>query len=278
MRTILDTITTYDTERGTTQTTRVIPLFEFYELNEDAKNKVVKEYAEERANDPYHWQWFSDTTESEIWDCVHDLENSIYNARVSWNYNRWYSCDFDCEYSYSDIYDPCELYAVEDNGICYSMDLCDAWNAHLKRLNGICYRIEYLDHLCDDVYYYEPWYMGAGPENETFYKRLDSMRDDLISLWYEELEKACEDVQSTIESLLRGEWEYYTSEEYTRAECEDAYAQGDRCYTCEYPYYRNGGYAGRVYYSDNRKWYTADGELFEQSDINHECISIVLAS
>lgn len=34
-------------------------------------------------------------------------------------------------------------------------------------------------------------------------------------------------------------------------------------------------YSGRVYYSDNRKWYTVDGELYEQSNVSHECVSLV---
>jgi len=271
MRTILDEQATYNTETGTTLQTRVIPLFEYWELNDDAKNRVISEYADERANDPYFDQFFSDSYERDIWECVHELEKSITGANVKWSYNRWYSCDFDCEYSINDIdwLSPDVMRTIENTGYYASMDLCDAWNKHMRKLNAFAMKHEYISELCDGPYYYEYWYEGQNPENKYFYKRLDDMRNKIFDAWIEELEAACKDVQDTIETLLRDEWENYTSEEYTRAECEDEYAQG-----CEY---RTTDKSGRVYYSDSRKWYTADGELYDQSNINHACVSIVKA-
>lgn len=268
MKTVNDYEYTYDTETGTTMHNVMINLFTFDELGEDAQNRVVAEYTEERANDPYFGQWFIDAYESEIWACVHDLENSIRGARVNWRYNRWYSCDFDCEYSYDDCYDPCELEPIENNGYYASMDICDAWNAHIKKLNAISYRLEYIAHLMNDVYPdWDYWRHDWIEENRPFNDRLDTLYSDAVSLWYEELERACDDVKSTIETLLRCEWDYYTSEEYTRAECEDETTQGYEC--------RQVDNSGRVYYSDCRKWYTENGEFFDQSNINHACVSIV---
>lgn len=244
-----------------------IPLYTFEELSEDARNRVVSDYVEERANDPYLAQYFADCYESDIWHCVKDLESNISGARVSWQYNRWYSCYFDCEYSYDDCYDPSKLSTIEDNGYCYSMDICDAWNAHIRKLNTIYYRVDYLDHLLWDVYNDWDAFERRFDPNAKFSARLDRMRDDLISQWYEELEKACDDVRDAIEILLRGEWDYYTSEEYARMECEDETAQGYECRTIDN--------TGRMYYYDTRKWYTIDGELYEQSSIIHECVSIV---
>lgn len=278
MRTITTTEYKYNTKTGAFMQERVIPLFEYCELSDAAQARVIADYAEERASDPYYYQNFADTYERDIWECVRDLEKSINGARVSWRYNPWYSCDFDCEFSYDDCYTPCKLETIDDNGYYASMDICDAWNAHVKRLNAICALSEYMAELQFDIYPCHEWECDGKPENTSFYIKLDDMGDNLISIWYEELERACDDVRDTIETLLRGEWDYYTSEEYTRTECEDEYAQGGKTYSCEYPYYKNGGYTGRVYYSDSRKWYTADGEFYEQSTINHACVSIVKAS
>ena len=202
---------------------------------------------------------------------MRDLENSIRGARVKWQYNRWYSADFDCEYSYNDCYDPVELAPVRDTGYYASMDICDAWNKHVRKLNGIYHLYDYVDYLCWDVY--NEWdsnYYCDAPHNAHFYARADALREGLITRWYEELEKACEDVRDAIETLLRNEWDYYTSEEYTREQCEDETTQGYECRTIDH--------SGRVLYSDCRRWYTVDGELYEQSDVNRECVSIVKAA
>ena len=247
-----------------------IELFEFYELGEEAQERAFNEFVEERANDPYFGQWFADSYEREIWDGVRDLENSIRGARVEWRYNRWYSCDFDVEYSYNDCYHPCELEPVKDNGVCYSMAVCDAWNKHVRKLNAISYQLEHVEHLQADVY--PDW----GPhytiieENVAFYNKLDDIAGNLTDLWFTEIERACDDVRDTIETLLRGEWEYYTSEEYARLEFEDETTQGYKIRTTDH--------SGRVYFHDCRKWYTADGEFYEQSDINHACISLARVS
>lgn len=269
MRTTTDIISTYDTETGTTQREQTITLYTYDELTEEARARVVADYMEERENDPYFSQWFADFQEHEIWQCVRNLENSITGANVQWNYNRWYSCDFDCEFSYDDCYDPGELNRVEDTGYYASMDLCDAWNAHVRKLNAICYRVDYLESLMYGEYdVWGPHYVYL-KYKEPAYNRLEAMCDELITAWYAELENACEDVRNTLEGLLRGEWEYYTSAEYAREECEDEMTQGYES--------RTRDDFGRVYYFDNRRWYTVDGEFYEQSDVNRECVSIVRA-
>lgn len=270
MKTTTDIISTYNTETGTTQREDVVTLYTFDELNDDARARVVAEYMEERESDPYFSQWFIDAYESEIWDAVRDLENAISWTGATWHYNRWYSCDFDCEFSYNDCSDPGELEPVHDNGYYASMDICNAWNSHARKLNAICYRMEHIEELMYGEYdVWGPHYVYQ-KEKEPAYNRLEAMRDDLVGRWYAELEAACEDVRNTIETLLRGEWEYYTSEEYAREECEDETTQGYEC--------RTRDNSGRVYYSDCRRWYTVDGEFFEQSDVNRECVSIVKAA
>lgn len=268
MKTIISEEYTYNTETVTAINARVIPLYEFHELNDDAQTRVIEEYAETRSNDPYFGQWFFDSYESEIWECVRDLEKSITGARVSWSYNRWYSADFDCEFSYNDCYEPGYMEPVENNGICYSFDLCDAWNAHVHKLNAIENLIHHVVYVQYEKYPCNEWEYCGRPENEALYYRLEAMYDDLIGKWYEEIERACDDVRNTIEYLLRSEWDYYTSDEYARDDFE-ANEAGYECRTIDN--------SGRVYYYDTRKWYTANGELFEESNVTRECVSIVKA-
>jgi len=263
-----------------TSETYTVDLYTFDELNDDAREKIIDEFMEERANDPYFAQWFSDAYESEIWACVRDFEQNITGANVQWRYNPWYSCDFDCVYKIKDFdwITPDEMEPVKDTGYYASMDICDAWNGHTRKLNAIARLYSYMSELQMTEYPAYEWEYNGDPCNMAFYNRLDAMTARLHDEWIEELERACNNVRDTIETLLRAEWEYYTSEECARLECEDESTQGGEFRACEYPYYSNGGYTGRVFYSDNRKWYTVDGEYYEQSDVNYECVSIVKAS
>ena len=250
-----------------------VELFEFFELNDGIKKRIAREYLEDNA-EAIAFE-FQESQESEIWECVRDLEKSICGARVKWHYNRWYSCDFDIEYRYDDCYSPCELDAVNDTGHCASMDICDAWNGHIRKLNAIYHELEYLGHLDNDVYPYWSRDCDVIRENVLFNSRIEELQDRYIGLWYEELEKACEDVADTIQRLLIDEWEYMNDIEYALIRLEDESEAGGEWRTCEYPYYKNGGYTGRIFYNDTRKWYTAYGELYEQANVNHECVSIV---
>ena len=246
--------------------TYTVDLYTFDELDEAAKEYAVDEFVGSN-EDMFSWE-FQDFVEPEIWECVRDLEKNISGARVSWRYNRFYSCDFDIEYSYDDCFDPDELDAVKDTGYYASFDLCDVWNKHLHKLNGLCHKMNYIDHLSYDIYPYWDHYETIR-ENVEFNNRLDGMRDKVVSMWYEELEAACEDVANTIQSLLVNEWEYVTSREYAAQYFHDVEAGYES---------RMIDNSGRVYYSDSRKWFTVDGELYEEANINHACVSIVKTS
>ena len=255
--------------------TYTVDLYEFCELSDDVRARLASEYLEENAQE-IEWA-FTDSCEHDTWGAVKELENAITGARVSWHYNRWYSCDFDVNYSYDDCYSPAEVETVDDNGYWSSYDICGAWNAHVRRLNAICSMLDYLGYVDAEVYPVWDNHYNTIKENGAFNSRADDMHGKLVDEWYCELERACDDVARAIESCLRSEYEYMHSEEYAEAQLSEIEA-GYECRTCEYPYYKNGGYTGRVYYSDSRKWYTADGELYEEANTNHECVSIVCAS
>lgn len=243
--------------------TYAVDLYEFHELPAEAKDRIVSEFREELERD---WQGFADTTESEVWDAVRHLEKSITGARVSWRYNPWYSADFDTVYDYSDGYDPGEIEAVDDNGVCYSMDLCDAWAVHARKLNIIWHRFDGLMGYMADMAPYS-WDIDNLSERDTrVYNHYDDVLQSLYDEWYQTLEAACKDIAGTITGMLQAEWDYWTSEEYARETYEDMEAG----YEC-----RTKDAYGRVYYHDSRKWFTVDGELYEQASVNHACVSIV---
>lgn len=141
---------------------------------------------------------------------------------------------------------------MTDNGDCFSMDIADAFNAHGPQMEE----------------YAGMWYQIAFPECDSpFWDCDDQTSYDLLAM-YEDLylnafEKAAQDALNKWEELRECEREYLTSVEAF----EDETNQGYECRTIDK--------TGRVYHHDCRKWYTVDGEFYEQSDISHECVSIV---
>ena len=141
---------------------------------------------------------------------------------------------------------------MEHSGDWASMDVADAFNAYGPQME------EYADM----------YYRVAFPEHgSAFYECDDRTSYDLMEL-YEELylkvfEIAAQSALDKWEELREMEREYHTSVEAF----EDEFNQGYECRTIDE--------AGRVYYHDSRKWYTIDGEFYEQANINDQCISIV---
>ncbi len=238
-----------------------VKLYEFHELPKDTKNRIIDEYEAD------YLQWvdedFRDYNEREIWDCVRDLEKQ---TNCKWSYNRWYSCDFDVEYKTFPIWSPEYVEHAEDNGYYASFDICEAWNAHVSKLRGLYETYDYIDEIMENTFpYYDDNYAKIR-ENWTYHARLEEMRDKVHDMYIEELDDACRDVANAIQSLLTLEWEDVHSREYIESRFEDL-ETGYSCYTRDD--------SGRVYYYDSRKWYTEDGELYEESNVHHECISIV---
>lgn len=266
MKNVKTTINTYDTETGTTIKETSVDLFEYHELSDDARARVIDDLISE------HEYWLDEdfrNYESEIWDCVCSLEKNLSYLGIKWNYNPWYSCDFDIVYRYSDYSSPNELYPINDDGVCYSMDLCDVWNAHISKLNAICYHIDYVSELMDKYPMHDMYYNTIS-ENVEFNSNLDELHLMLIDRWYIELCDACKDVANTLQGLLQCEWDYCHSREYTETLANDEVYTGGISYTIDK--------TGRKYFSDTRKWFTSLGELFEESNVMRECVSIVKAS
>ena len=141
---------------------------------------------------------------------------------------------------------------MADRGDYATMDIADVFNSHGPKMEE----------------YASMWYQVAFPESGScFYECDDETSYELLgmyeSLYLKEYERAAQDALNKWYDLREAEEEYLTSFEAFA----DEFNQGYEVRTIDK--------SGRVYYSDCRKWYTVDGEFYEQSNTNHECISIV---
>lgn len=243
--------------------TYTVDLFEFHELADDVRADLVDRFMVE--NEGFFDDTFRDCHELDIWEAVKALQKQ---TGCKWFYNPWYSCDFDVNYKMYETYETELFYPADDNGYYASFDICEAWNAHIRKMNALHMQAEYLYYLENDVYPIYNAHYTPIKENIAFNTRVSKMIEAIYDEWTAELERACVDVANTIQSLLDDEWNYVHSHEYA----QDYLAEVDAGYEC-----RTIDNSGRVYYHDTRKWYTADGQLYEEASVDHACISIVKA-
>lgn len=143
---------------------------------------------------------------------------------------------------------------MADVGEYCSIDMAEAFNAHGPALEE----------------YAAMWYQVAFPEYGTpFYECDDQTGYDLMGmfeeLYLQEFEAAAQDALNKWTENRECEREYMTSFEAFA----DEFNQGYSCRTTD---------GVRVYYHDSRKWYTADGEYYGDSNVSGACISIVKTS
>lgn len=219
-------------------------LFTLDELTDDARRNAYNEWVESAL----------------VFDVYDHLSITVdYDARKALE---TVGADWDCD-SYGNMWPimrnveiPRDGHAdkMKDGGEWVSMDMAEAFNAHGPKMEE----------------YAGMWYQVAYPENNTpFWDCDDETSYDLLGmfeeLYLEEYEAAVYDALRKWKENREAEEEYITSFEAF----EDEFSQGYEC--------RQIDKSGRVYYSDCRKWYTIDGEYYDQSNINHACVSIVKA-
>lgn len=222
-------------------------LYTLDELNDKARERAYNEWLDEY-RDSYEW-----TCDVVYSDTVYYGDKALASVGINAEWDSWDNC-FVGNYAdpYSGRYLPYITAAdylpdharsicyMDDQGYCSSMDMADAFNAYEPRLLEL---------------------IGAY-ETATEYDDLISISEQFARVHREACAAACR----VFQDCFAGEKDYYESMEHF----EDETIQGGE--------WRTRDNSGRVYYSDNRRWYTADGEFYEQSDVNHECVSIVKAS
>ena len=226
-----------DGARTITRTSRAdtITAYRFIELSPEAQERAIRDAIEEEGRDycEYGIYGASQTgmSEAEIWDAaetlakhqpVHigtDAGGTPYGTarRYRWSVADWES-----------------VTEESDTGICWSMDICDAWNAYAARVIALqeghedaeeraYIHDENADNAADngDIQTAE-----AERSRATFYedmaKRIEETAEELT-------EEAARAVGNTVDGLIEGERDYYSSPEFWREWLSD----GDDRYTRE---------------------------------------------
>lgn len=225
------TITTDDdgtvtTSRSHSAHTRAALLFE--ELSPEAQQRAIRDAIEEE-DDPGNWycsqSYFS---EEEIWQAAHDLEKqqpirfySDAGCSPAAEARAWtYDPHADRHHGFwGDAYELVSM--AEDNGVCFSMDICDKWNEYAPRIIALC---EGYDEAAERAYIHDenadsaadngdPETAEAERRRAAFYEDMTARIDEAASDLVEEAARACGDV---VDGLIEAERDYYHSAEFWR--------------------------------------------------------------
>lgn len=233
--------------------TYTVELFELHELDDGARDNAYRNWLEDyRESAGYYY----DVTQNDV---IHYGDKALASVGINAEWDSWDNC-FPGNYAdpYNGRYLPYgdaaeylgvdwgarmtarDICHMDDYGYYSSMDMAEAFNAYEARLLQLVADYE----KCDD-------YDGRGDIAEQFAR-----------LHREACEKACKALQNDYEV----EREYLESFEHFEDETEQGYC------------WRTLDETGRVIFHDCRKWYTAEGEFYEQADVSGACVSIVKAS
>lgn len=203
--------------------------YRFTELSHEAQERAIRDAIEEET-DPANW-YGSQTyfAESEIWDAaetlakhqpVHigtDAGGTPYGTarRYGWSAADWES-----------------VTEEQDTGICWSMDICDAWNRYAVRIIALQ---EAHEEAGERAYIHDENADNAADNGDiqtaeaerrraTFY---EDMAERIEETAEELTEEAARAVGDTVDGLIEADRDYYSSEEFWREWLKD----GDDRYT-----------------------------------------------
>lgn len=243
------TITTDDAGNVTTSRTHradTLTAYLFCELAPEAQERAIHDAIEEEQEDYYQngAYGFSQTgiSEAEIWNAAEDLEEhqpihigtdaggSPYGTarRYRWNVADWQA-----------------VTEQQHTGICYSMDICDTWNAYAARIIVLQ---EAYDEATARAYIHDE-NADTADDRRNFDDMPDEERDHLRAVveaersraaFYEDIaerienaaeeltEDAARAVGNVVDSLIEAERDYYQSPEFWRewlTDSDDRYAR-----------------------------------------------------
>lgn len=223
------TITTDDNgERTVTRHGYADTSTEFYfsELTPEAQNRAIRDAIDHEIEEPYGMSYFD---AEEIWSCARDLEKqqpayfgtdaggSAYGSarRCRWSVPNWES-----------------VTEATDNGICWSMDMCDKWNEYAPRIIALQEAHEeamergYIHDTAADAAHDNGNYTTAEAERRRA-SAYDDIAERIEAAAAELTEEAARAVGDVIDGLICSSWEWYTSPEFWR----EWYSEGDERFT-----------------------------------------------
>ena len=230
------TITTDDSGNVTMQRTSSADThsaFYFDELSKEAQDRAISDAIEEETELYYSGDRYASQTgicESDILNAAEELEKA---QRIEVTQDQ--GCSWYGTARGSWFYHPAYWEAVteqENNGTCYSMDICDAWNTYAARIVALQEgHEEATDRAAEFWSVYSDFdYMKWDAETDEERRQVEAIADtaaeaaaeferiaERIENAAEELtEEAARAVGNIVDGLIEAERDYYTSPEFWR--------------------------------------------------------------
>lgn len=207
------TITTDDDGNVTMQRTSSADThsaFYFDELSKEAQDRAISDAIEEERNDYYqcgtgHTAWNIE----EICDAYNDLAK-----HQPLRYHDHYSS------FYLTVEDPERVTPESNNGICWSMDICEAWNRYAAAVPMLIEEAEDHEATADELtapYYWPHCIADHEPMSVLVWSKAHGDYADRCRWKAEELaEKAKDALESELQRLIEETEDYYQSAEFWR--------------------------------------------------------------
>ena len=205
----------------------------FNELSEEAQERAISDAIEEETELYYSGDRYASQTgicESDILDAAAELEKA---QRIEVTQDQ--GCSWYGTARGSWFYHPADWEAVteqEHTGICYSMDICDAWNRYAVRIMALQ---EGHEEATDRAYIHDANADTAADNGDAQTAEAERRRAAFYEDIAERIEDAAEElteeaahaVGNTVDGLIEAERDYYSSEEFWR----EWYSEGDERFT-----------------------------------------------
>lgn len=204
-----------DGNRTVTRTSRADTATEylFGELSPEAQERAIRDAIEEEkkgyyyTGDPYASHTGIDI--AEVWNAYKDFAKHQ-PVRYHDHYTSFYLTVEDAE----------RVTPEEDNGICWSMDICSAWNQYAAAVPLLIEEAEEHEARANEITapYYWPYCVAPEkPESARIWFAAHEDYADRCRAKAEELaEQAKDAVENCIQGLIDGLEDYYTSPEFWR--------------------------------------------------------------
>lgn len=235
------TITTDDAGNVTTTRTEhaaTNAAYLFEELTPEAQARAIRDAIEEEEENYYTSHTYFDT--EEILECARDLERQQ-PVDIRQDYGcSWYGKAR--AHHWGEAYE--EVTEATDSGICWSMDMCDAWNTYAPRIIALHEAIEETSEAigeASDAAEEAEWLRDTA-ETDREAMRYEAIRDEALER-YQMLDRileacictadtltteAAQAVGNIVDGLIESQRDYYTSAEFWREWFEDGETRFNR--------------------------------------------------
>lgn len=204
----------------------------FSELTEEAKARAIRDAIEEEERTAYEWGSHTYFDTEEILECVADLGKQQ-PVEVSQDYGcSWYGTARGTNYYWHHPAKWEDVTEATDNGICFSMDMCDAWNRYAPRIIELQQAHEEATEQADVFWSivsdanWTKYYAENDAERERLEViehaaaeaagEIEDMRDRIKDAAEELTEDAARAVGNIVDGLIESQYDYYTSPEFWR--------------------------------------------------------------